>query len=142
MTIHKTGHRFLIVIFLILLPINISIYLSFKNKHLVYQLFFVTSFIIYFIIFIFFRKPKRIATIDEKNILSPADGEIVAIEETTENEYFKQKMLKVSVFMSVWNVHINWLPVSGTIVYKKHHDGKHIAAFLPKSVTAVPPLTS
>lgn len=135
MTTHKTGHRFLIIVFLILLPLNVAIFLSFKDNHLVYKLFFTISFILYFIIFVFFRKPNRIATLNEKHVLSPADGEIVAIEETIENEYFNQKLLKVSVFMSIWNVHVNWFPVSGAITYQKHHNGKHMAAFLPKSST-------
>lgn len=135
MTIHKTGHRFLIVVFFILLTLNLVVYYFCRDIQLLYKLFFLISFILYSFIFIFFRKPNRIANINEKHVLSPADGEIVAVEETTENEYLNQKMLKVSVFMSIWNIHINWLPVSGSVCYHKHHNGKHVAAFLPKSST-------
>lgn len=135
MTIHKTGRRFLIFLFLILLIINVGLYFIFINTSLVYKLFSAISIIFYLTTFIFFRRPNRSPNINEKYVLSPADGEIVAVEETTENEYFNKKLLKVSIFMSMWNVHINWFPVSGTITYQKHHKGKHMAAFLPKSST-------
>jgi phosphatidylserine decarboxylase len=83
----------------------------------------------------FFRYPRRIITEAPKSILSPADGMIVAIEETIETEYFNDKRLQISVFMSVNNVHINWNPVSGVVTYFKHHNGHFMAAYLPKSST-------
>ena len=135
MRIHKTGYRFLIFLFLILLIINIGIFFLFKEIQLVYKLFSIISILFYFAIFIFFRRPNRVAIINEKYVLAPADGEIVAVEEVIENEYFNQKLLKVSVFMSIRNIHINWFPVSGIVKYQKHHNGKHFAAFLPKSST-------
>ena len=135
MKIHKTGHRFLIFLFFILLLLNYGVYFLCRDTNIVYKLFSAISIILYLIIFIFFRKPNRLVNINEKHILAPADGEIVAVEETTENEYLNQKLIKVSVFMSIWNIHINWLPVGGTITYQKHHNGRHVAAFLPKSST-------
>ncbi len=135
MTIHKTGCQFLIFLFLILLIINVGIFSLFKDDHLVYKLFSTISILFYFAIFIFFRRPNRVVNVNEKHVLSPADGEVVAVEETIENEYFNQKLLKVSVFMSIWNIHINWIPVSGIVKYQKHHNGRHFAAFLPKSST-------
>ena len=68
-------------------------------------------------------------------VLSPADGEVVAIEEVEEPEYFKDKRIQVSVFMSVWNVHSNRWPVSGKVVYFRHHEGKYLLAAHPKSST-------
>ena len=135
MTIHKTGLRFLILLFLILLIINIGLYFIFINTSLVYKLFSAISIIFYLITFVFFRRPNRSPNINGKYVLCPADGEIVAVEETFEDEYLHKKLLKVSVFMSIWNIHINWLPVSGIIKYQKHHSGRHFAAFLPKSST-------
>lgn len=82
----------------------------------------------------FFRVPHRIMPqCSDRVIYSPADGEIVAIEEVLEGEYLDAKALKVSVFMSVWNVHINWFPVSGKVLYFKHHDGKYLVAWAEKS---------
>jgi phosphatidylserine decarboxylase len=69
------------------------------------------------------------------SVLSPADGQIVAIEETFESEYFGDRRLQVSVFMSVYNVHVNWIPVPGVVKYYKHHSGRFMAAYLPKSST-------
>lgn len=66
-------------------------------------------------------------------MLAPADGKVVVIEETDETEYFNDRRLQVSVFMSIYNVHVNWVPVPGIIKYFKHHNGRFLAAFLPKS---------
>lgn len=82
----------------------------------------------------FFRVPQRVKpAVDNSIIYSPADGEIVAVEEVIESEYFKEPRLKISVFMSVWNVHINWFPLSGKILYFKHHQGKFLVAWAEKS---------
>ena len=71
--------------------------------------------------------------INESNILSPADGTVVAIEEVEEKEYFHDRRIQVSVFMSPFNVHANWYPISGKIDYIKYHPGKHLVAYNPKS---------
>ena len=83
----------------------------------------------------FFRYPRRKINQQPANVLSPCDGQIVVIEETFESEYFGDRRLQVSVFMSVYNVHINWIPVPGVISYFKHHSGNFMAAYLPKSST-------
>jgi phosphatidylserine decarboxylase len=83
----------------------------------------------------FFRVPKRIITNDENLIYAPADGKIVTIEKTTENEYFKDKRIQISIFMSPLNVHVNYYPISGTIDYLKYHEGKYLVAWHPKSST-------
>jgi phosphatidylserine decarboxylase len=81
----------------------------------------------------FFRDPRRATLTDPGIVYSPADGEIVICERVTENEYFKGERLQVSVFMSIWNVHVNWFPVGGRIAYFRHHQGKYLVAWHPKS---------
>ena len=90
-----------------------------------------------FIVFIarFFRVPQRDAIFDDGIFYSPADGRIVAIEETIEDEYFKDRRIQVSVFMSVWDVHINYFPFTGKVKYFKYHPGKFLVAIHPKSST-------
>jgi phosphatidylserine decarboxylase len=83
----------------------------------------------------FFRDPKRTFTKGEFLVISPADGKVVVIEETMENEYFKDKRLQVSIFMSPTNVHINRFPITGKVVYFKYHPGKYLVAWDPKSST-------
>lgn len=84
----------------------------------------------------FFRVPKRfLPQRDEHIIYAPADGTVVAIEEVYEEEVLGRQALKISIFMSVWNVHINWFPVSGTLTYFKHHPGKYMVAWAEKSST-------
>ncbi|MDR2413951.1 MAG: phosphatidylserine decarboxylase family protein [Odoribacteraceae bacterium] len=95
----------------------------------------VTSLLLLFMIN-FFRSPRREVAVDDDAILSAADGRVVAIEETFEAEYLKRRCLQVSVFMNVYNVHANWFPVNGTVTYVKHHPGRHLAAYLPKSSSA------
>jgi phosphatidylserine decarboxylase len=81
----------------------------------------------------FFRSPKREPNGGEKVILCPADGKVVVIEQTREPEYFKDQRIQVSIFMSATNVHVNWFPVGGEIIYYYYHPGKHMVAFNPKA---------
>ncbi len=81
----------------------------------------------------FFRNPKRNFTLNEDHILSPVDGKVVVIEEVFEKEYFKEKRLQISIFMSPLNVHITRFPVGGNIVFSKYHSGKYLVAWHPKS---------
>jgi phosphatidylserine decarboxylase len=81
----------------------------------------------------FFRFPRRSAKNNPDLVYSGADGKIVAIEKVFVDEYFKAERLQVSVFMSPLDVHINWSPLGGTLVYRKYHPGKHIVAYIPKS---------
>lgn len=84
----------------------------------------------------FFRVPERFTPELCPSVLySPADGTVVAIEEVFEDEYLQRKVIKVSIFMSIWNVHINWFPVSGSVEYFRHHDGKYLVAWHEKSST-------
>ena len=83
----------------------------------------------------FFRLPSREHTFDENAIIAPADGKVVVIEETIDQEFFKEKRLQISVFMSPANVHVNRNPISGKVVYSKYHKGKYLVAWDPKSST-------
>lgn len=83
----------------------------------------------------FFRLPKRVHTFDENAIISPADGKVVVIEETVDVEYFNEKRLQISVFMSPANVHVNRNPISGNVLYSQYHKGKFLVAWDPKSST-------
>jgi phosphatidylserine decarboxylase len=84
----------------------------------------------------FFRNPRRILEVSDPNLLiAPADGRVVVIEPTTENEYFHDQRLQVSIFMSPFNVHANWYPIEGKVLVSEHQDGYHKGAWLPKSST-------
>ena len=84
----------------------------------------------------FFRNPTRIIEVEDPNFLiAPADGRIVVVEPTMENEFFHEKRLQVSIFMSPFNVHANWYPIEGTVLVSEHQKGSHKGAWLPKSST-------
>ena len=90
-----------------------------------------------FFVFIvrFFRVPKRPLHTDERKIYAPCDGKVVVIEEVDETEFLNTRCLQISIFMSVWNVHINWNPIAGKVLYQKYHPGKFLVAWEPKSST-------
>jgi phosphatidylserine decarboxylase len=83
----------------------------------------------------FFRMPKRNHTIDQNAIVSPADGKVVVIEEVAPDEYYKERRIQISVFMSPANVHVNRMPIAGNIIYNQYHPGKYLVAWHPKSST-------
>ncbi len=83
----------------------------------------------------FFRSPKRDFTINNSQIICPADGKVVVIEEIIDTEYFNDKRLQVSIFMSPANVHINRIPMNGEVIYSQYHKGKYLVAWNPKSST-------
>ena len=95
----------------------------------------VLSVFLLIVILQFFRDPSRTFNLDDNKIICPADGKVVVIEETTETEYFKDKRIQVSVFMSPINVHINRNPISGVVKYFKYHPGLYLVAWHPKSST-------
>ena len=133
MRLHKEGYKIVLIAVLIWLLIN---YLVGLTEETVFRVFILLTTLPILVLTVrFFRYPHRKITAAPTSVLSPADGTIVAIEETIESEYFKDKRLQVSVFMSVYNVHINWNPVPGEVTYFKHHSGHFMAAYLPKSST-------
>ncbi len=133
MRIHKEGFLVIAVAFLIWLFLNIIVGLT-EELYFRGFTFLATTYILIFVMR-FFRYPNRKIKLNPHAVISPCDGQIVAIEETFEPEYFGDRRLQVSVFMSVYNVHINWIPVPGIIKYFKHHSGNFMAAYLPKSST-------
>lgn len=96
---------------------------------------FIVTFIFLILIVQFFRYPKRSATRNENYVIAPADGKVVVIEQTTESEFYKDKRIQVSIFMSPFNVHANWYPISGKIRYLRYHKGKYLVAWHPKAST-------
>lgn len=89
--------------------------------------------VLFFFILRFFRCPKRVALIDENSVMAAADGKIVIIQEVEENEFLKEKCIQISIFMSIYNVHVNYYPVGGKVLYQKHHHGDYIIASYPKA---------
>jgi phosphatidylserine decarboxylase len=121
---------------LLLAAINIIFFWIFRH-HMMWlcvSLLTVSSAFILFIIS-FFRVPSRKHTIDDRFVVAPADGKVVVIEETTDDEYFNGKRLQVSIFMSPLNVHVNRNAISGEVLYSKYHPGKYLVAWHPKSST-------
>ena len=133
MSIHREGYKILIIGFLILLLLNIVVVTVWADLTLMKWTFLLSSLLLYLFILFFFRLPVRDLEPDHGLVYSPADGKIVVIEETEETEYFNDRRLQVSVFMSPFNMHSNRYPVSGRIKYVKYHKGKNIVAWHPKS---------
>ncbi len=129
--IHREGRHILLIFTTIILLLSAGALLLFSL--LPYLLIQLALLILIFLIFRFFRIPNRIYTIKENTVIAPADGIIVAIETVDEHEYFNDKRIQVSIFMSIHNIHINWYPVSGKIKYYKYHPGKYLVARHPKS---------
>ena len=135
MKVHKEGTGLLLTLFTILFIVNVVLYYTVQSGLLFYAVS-LTSAIFFLLILNFFRSPYRRFPFDPEGfVIAPADGTIVAIEETVEKEIFREKRLQVSIFMSVFNVHANWFPVNGTVKYVAHQNGRFMAAYLPKSST-------
>lgn len=136
MTIHKEGYKSILITAIIFAVINLlSFYfISYSLPWLSWLIFIITLGLLLFIIS-FFRVPNRQLTKGENLVICPADGKVVVIEEVFDEEYFKDKRLQISVFMSPANVHQNRNPVAGEVVYNQYHKGKYLVAWHPKSST-------
>lgn len=136
MTIHREGYKSIAVGTLIFGAINLSVFyfLSASLMWLCAIIFFLTLGVLLFLVS-FFRIPNRKLTVIDGAVVAPADGKVVVIEETVDVEYFKDKRLQVSIFMSPANVHVNRNPMDGEVVYNKYHKGKYLVAWHPKSST-------
>jgi len=135
MKIHHEGRGVLTTYFIILALLNGALFYFFSTTILQYIVL-VASVILFGIAVNFYRCPHRKfkgSPVD--SIVASADGKIVAIEEVYEGEYFGDKRLLISIFMSPFNVHANWYPINGKVLLKKHHNGRFKAAYLPKSST-------
>lgn len=133
--IHREGLNILIILLLILLVINIPVWL-FIRPAAIPATFTSVSAIIYLLVLNFFRSPRRqFRGNPDKVVVASADGKVVALEETFEDEYLHCRCIQLSVFMSVLNVHANWFPVDGVVELVRHHAGRFLSAYLPKSST-------
>lgn len=135
MQLHREGTRIIIFTFLGLLVFNLALNPFFKDLPTVLIVMGVFSLLLLGIVVQFFRVPNRSIEIQDGKIISPADGKVVVIEKTIENEYYKEERIQVSIFMSPFNVHINWAPIKGIIKYAKYHPGLFLVAWHPKSST-------
>jgi phosphatidylserine decarboxylase len=129
---HKEGFKIITTTFLISAILAVSAHFLIDNEYLEKGVLLVVL-ILLFLILQFFRNPKRDFKLKTNQVLSPVDGKVVVIEEVFEKEYFKDKRLQISIFMSPLNVHVTRYPVSGNIVYNKYHPGKFLVAWHPKS---------
>ena len=136
MTIHREGYKSIAIGALIFGAINLIFFyfLSESLPALGWIIFFATLGLLIFLIS-FFRIPDRPLTVSDTGVVAPADGKVVVIEEVVDPEYFKDKRLQVSIFMSPLNVHVNRSPLEGEVVYNKYHKGKYLVAWHPKSST-------
>lgn len=134
--IHREGRNMIIGIVLLLFVINILVYMLTVQNHWVFGVTLVLTAMLLVFVTYFFRNPIRVLEIDDPNfIIAPADGRVVVVEPTEENEYFHEKKLQVSIFMSPFNVHANWYPIEGKVLVSEHQKGRHKGAWLPKSST-------
>ncbi len=135
MTIHKEGRTLLFVLLLALFALNTLLAYFLPEATMIQNLALGFSLGIYLLILQFFRNPVFSISKNENQVLAPADGKVVVIEETEETEYLKSRRKQISIFMSPVNVHVNRMPVGGAISYFKYHPGKYLVAWHPKSST-------
>jgi phosphatidylserine decarboxylase len=135
MKFHKEGWPSLFIVLVFSAIITFIAHYFFPEFAIAHWFAYLLSGFLIITILQFFRDPKREFTIGENLIIAPADGKVVVIEETEEGEYFKEKRLQVSIFMSPINVHINRYPIAGKVAFFKYHPGKFLAAWEPKSST-------
>lgn len=133
MRIHYKGYIPLLMMLVILLFLVLMINLAFPVQTVMHHVLYAIGFLFYFLCIRFFRHPLRAVEVNPKNILSAADGHVVVIEEIFEDEFFHDNRIQVSVFMSPVDVHVNWYPISGEILYTKYYKGSHIPAYRPKA---------
>ena len=132
MQLHKEGYRIIAWSFLVILIAN---YFVHTRIHIVWLsgFFSIISLILFVLIVYFFRFPSRSVKANPNEVVAPVDGKVVVIEEVLEPEFFRDKRLQISIFMSPLNVHATRYPVSGKVIYSKYYKGKHLVAWHPKS---------
>ncbi len=137
MTLHREGYLIMAIGLIILSTIQVGNYFLFTMTGWtwLFLLLSLGALVMAYLIIQFFRVPSRVFSFTDNDILCPADGKVVVIEEVTESEYFKDRRIQVSIFMSPMNVHVNYNPISGLIKYVKYHPGLFLVAWHPKSST-------
>lgn len=132
--IHREGRGLITTLTLLIFAVNVPMFMYMPTWVGAITLLLCASLLVF--VTYFFRNPTRVVEVTDDNLLvCPADGRVVVVEPTMENEYFHEKRLQVSIFMSPFNVHANWYPVEGTVLVSEHQDGRHQGAWLPKSST-------
>ncbi|WP_159022814.1 phosphatidylserine decarboxylase family protein [Formosa sp. L2A11] len=129
---HKEGFKIIIITFILVIAAFLAVD-NFVSISWLRNLLFFVFFAFLIIILQFFRNPKRNGVLNDNQVLSPVDGKVVVIEEVFEKEYFKEKRLQVSVFMSPINVHVTRYPIGGKVIFSKYHPGKFLVAWHPKA---------
>ena len=129
---HREGYKIILNTFLITVTLSICVEYAIENFW-IQKLLQLSAIIILLLILQFFRNPKRKTIIDKNHIISPVDGKVVNIKEVFEKEYFKDKRIQLSIFMSPVNVHVTRYAISGEVIFSKYHPGKYLVAWHPKS---------
>lgn len=133
--IHREGTNILVILLVMLVVINTPMWM-FVRPMAVPIVFSSVSLVMYLLVLNFFRSPRRHFTGNRDHVVvSSVDGRVVALEETYESEVLHRRVIQLSVFMSVFNVHANWFPVDGEVISVRHHSGRFMSAYLPKSST-------
>lgn len=135
MTIHKEGYTIIGTAFLICAALVTGAYFLFGQYPFWFWLFTAVVVVFFYLVVQFFRLPSRTNRAAANELVAPCDGKVVVIEEVEETEYFKDKRIQVSIFMSPLNVHANWVPCEGEVQYAKYHEGLYLVAWHPKSST-------
>ena len=137
MKINKEGYKIITVSGLICLLLWCLVWYLLKQHHTMTTLVISTVVLVslWFFIVAFFREPRRVKIHDSELVFSPCDGRVVVTEVVYEDEYIKEEMMQISIFMSITNIHMNWLPVGGEVEYYKYHPGRFLIAWHPKSST-------
>ncbi len=135
MTIHKEGYSSIALCILFIFVLNALIQYLLPDLNWLHWVIYVLSFALFITILQFFRSPNILVQKNDEQVICPADGKVVVIEETDETEYLKDRRIQISVFMSPINVHVNRNPISGIVRYSKYHAGKFLVAWHPKSST-------
>lgn len=135
MKIHREGTNILVILLAMLAVINVPAWM-FIRPAAIPLTFTVVSAVLFLLVLNFFRSPRRhFPGNRDRVVVSSVDGTVVALERTFESEYLQREVIQLSVFMTVFNVHANWYPVDGTVELVRHHAGRFMAAYLPKSST-------
>ena len=129
---HKEGHKIILITFGFVV-ISVLLIDNFINITWLQLVFEIGLLVLLILILQFFRNPKRQTNLNDNQVVSPVDGKVVVIEEVFENEYFNDKRLQVSVFMSPLNVHVTRYPIAGNVLFSKYHPGKYLVAWHPKA---------
>ena len=133
--LHKEGTKTIFYTLLFLFILNFGVNFLFPQNEIIQNIFIILSIAFLIIILQFFRNPTVKVNLNEHHVICPADGKVVVIEEVEETEFFNEKRIQVSVFMSPFNVHVNRNPIGGVVKYFKYHKGKYLVAWHPKSST-------